>query len=81
MYTTVNPSFTILKWGARVYKSHGHVILMQSKIPKSHHDYIVSNCIFHGKLSSIFIFLLSIGIIKQNLMQFSSCSGSDVSTW
>ena len=28
MYTPVNPSFTILKWGVRGYKVHGHVILM-----------------------------------------------------
>ena len=28
MYTPVNPSFTIEKWGARGYKSHGHVIQM-----------------------------------------------------
>ena len=28
MYAPVQPSFTILKWGVRGYKSHGHVILM-----------------------------------------------------
>ena len=28
MYTPVNPIFTLLKWGVRGYKSHGHVILM-----------------------------------------------------
>ena len=28
MYTPVNPSFTIYKWGVRGYKTHGHVILM-----------------------------------------------------
>ena len=27
-YTTVHPSFTILKWGKRGYTLHGHVILM-----------------------------------------------------
>ena len=28
MNTPVNPSFTILKWSVREYKSRGHVILM-----------------------------------------------------
>ena len=28
MYTRVNPSFTILKWGVRGYTLHGLVILM-----------------------------------------------------
>ena len=36
MWTPVNPSFTIQKWGARGYKSHGHVILMGPEIPKCH---------------------------------------------
>ena len=30
MYTRVNPSFTIFKWGVRGYTLHGHVILMVS---------------------------------------------------
>ena len=28
MYTPVNPSFTIYKWGLMGYTLHGHVILM-----------------------------------------------------
>ena len=32
MYIPVNPSFTIYKWGVRGYKTHGHVILMHTKI-------------------------------------------------
>ena len=30
MYTTVNPSFTIKKWGVRGYTLHGLVIMMTS---------------------------------------------------
>ena len=32
MYTPVNPSFTIYKWGVRGYKSHRHVFLMVKKL-------------------------------------------------
>ena len=28
MYTPVNPSFTIQKWGVRGYSLHGHVFMM-----------------------------------------------------
>ena len=28
MYTPINPSFIIIKWGVKGYKSHGRVILM-----------------------------------------------------
>ena len=28
MNTPVNPSFTLLNWGVRGYKSHGHVFMM-----------------------------------------------------
>ena len=42
MYTPVNPKFTINKWGARVYKSHGRVILMYSSLS---HNGCISACI------------------------------------
>ena len=29
MYTPVHRRFTILKWGVREYKTHGHVIMME----------------------------------------------------
>ena len=32
MYTPVNPSSAISKWGARGYKSHGHVIMMAETV-------------------------------------------------
>ena len=37
MYTPVNPSFTILKWGVRGNSLHGHVFVMSEIIRKEFH--------------------------------------------
>ena len=62
MYTPVNPSFTIQKWGVRGYKSHGNVILMLSKYQAFQSLLVNVHCILfvcHDAAKLLYILIIS----------------------
>ena len=41
MFTPVNPSFTLLKWGLRGSELYRHVLVMDIKVSRSHRNKII----------------------------------------